>query len=236
MSYLNRYLVSSFQCLVLAIAFMSLNLNAQSILQDGKNFIRLAAAQPTDQNKIEVLEFFWYNCVHCFAFEPELEVWAKKLPADVVFKRVPVRFRDNFEPQQKAFFSLQLMGVVDSLQQKIFDRIHVQKKPLDTDADLIDYVVSQGVNKTEFVKLFNSFSVVNLARSVTKMQTDFQIDGVPTLVIAGKYRTSPSIAGSTTNALNVADALIAAERGARAGANKKTGHATPEKKVKVVRP
>src|SRR5207245_5431421 len=103
---------------------------AQGKPQDGKDFRTLDKKAPVEApaGKIEVVEFFWYSCPHCNAFEPKLESWLKKLPPDVAFRRVPVAFRDDFVPQQRLFYTLEAMGKVDAMQAKVFQEIHVNRQ------------------------------------------------------------------------------------------------------------
>ena len=109
--------------------------------------------------KIEVVEFFWYSCPHCNAFEPQLEAWVKKLPADVSFRRVPVAFRDDFVPQQRLFYTLEAMGKVDELHRKVFDAIHVDKQAINKEDPILAWAEKNGLDKAKFKEMYNSFSV-----------------------------------------------------------------------------
>lgn len=178
-------------------------------------FDRLPAAQPLDvQGKVVVTEFFWYNCPHCAEFEPEVEAWARKLPADVVFERVPVAFAPQFADQQKFYYALKTLGKVDALQQPIFEAIHVQHIPLQNVGQMGSWVEAHGVPRKQFLDAFNSFGVQMAAQRATQMVNDYQIDGVPTLVVQGLYKLSAGKPATPTNAavLAEADKLIAMER------------------------
>lgn len=180
---------------------------------EGKDYVRLREPLPASgSGKVEVVEFFWYNCSHCFAFEPLVEAWQKKLPSRVDFKRVPVAFRDSFVPQQKTFYALEAMGLLPSMHKKIFFAIHQGKKQhLDKFEDISQFLADNGVNKAKFTELFNSFSVVSKANKAKQLADSYKIDGVPTIGIQGKYFTSGSLAGSAEAALSVADYLIQRE-------------------------
>uniref|UniRef100_UPI00286BF704 thiol:disulfide interchange protein DsbA/DsbL n=1 Tax=Roseateles sp. TaxID=1971397 RepID=UPI00286BF704 len=104
---------------------------------EGKQFQRLGQPLAVAPGKIEVVEFFWYGCPHCNTFEPQLEAWAKKLPSDVVLKRVPVAFRDDFVPHQRLFYTLEAMGKLDDLHRKVFQTIHVDKQSVDKEASIL---------------------------------------------------------------------------------------------------
>ena len=163
----------------------------------GTEYRLLDKPQATDSGKkIEVTEFFWYSCPHCAAFDPSLENWVKKQGDNIVFKRVPVAFRDSFQPQQRLYYALEAMGKADEMQQKVFKAIHVDRKPLDRDNDIADFVATQGIDRSKFVDAYNSFGVQSRLRRATQLQEAYKVDGVPMIAIDGKYVTSPSIVGA----------------------------------------
>jgi thiol:disulfide interchange protein DsbA len=164
----------------------------------GTDYKTLEKAQATDApaGKVEVTEFFWYSCPHCFALDPALEAWVKKQGNAISFKRVPVMFRPSFVPQQKLYYTLEAMGRLNDLHPKVFNAIHAERKPLDTDAAITDYIVAQGVDKAKFLDVYNSFGVQTTAKRAAQLQEAYKIDGVPTLAIDGRYMTSPSIVGA----------------------------------------
>lgn len=165
--------------------------------------------------KIEVVEFFWYSCPHCNAFEPTLAAWIKKLPKDVAFKRVPVAFRDDFVPQQRLYFALEAMGLVDKLHAKVFEAIHAKKQRLARVEDIAPWVASQGVDEAKFLEQYNSFSASSKARRAVQLQDAYHIEGVPALGVAGRFFTDGAMAGGMDRALQVADALVADVRAGR---------------------
>jgi len=158
--------------------------------------------------KIEVVEFFWYNCPHCHAFEPAFDAWSKKVPKDVAVRRVPIAFRDDFAPQQRLYYALEAMGLVDKLHAKVFAAIHVEKKELNKGDAIADWVAKQGVDKTKFLEQYNSFSVATKASRATQLQNAYKIEGVPALGVAGRYWTDGSMAKSLERALQVVDHLV----------------------------
>jgi thiol:disulfide interchange protein DsbA len=167
------------------------------------------------QGKVEVIEFFWYSCPHCNAFEPRLEAWIKKQPADVVVRRVPVAFRDDFVPQQRLFYTLEAMGKLDELHGKVFQAIHANREPINREDSILAWAGKQGLDTTKFKELYNSFSVTGKARRATQLQEAFQVQGVPAIGIAGRYYTDGSLAGNMDRALQVTDYLIAEARKTR---------------------
>ncbi|MCJ0766038.1 thiol:disulfide interchange protein DsbA/DsbL [Variovorax terrae] len=181
---------------------------------EGTDYVALDKRVPVEapQGKVEVIEFFWYSCPHCNAFEPKLEAWVKSIPKDVSFKRVPVAFRDDFVPQQRLFYALEALGKVDELQAKVFYAIHVERQPLTTQEPIANWVAKQGVDKAKFLELFNSFSVTTKARRATQLQDAYKVQGVPALGIAGRFYTDGSLAGNMERALQVTDFLIGEAR------------------------
>lgn len=180
---------------------------------EGKDYARVETPQPgRDPGKIEVIEFFSYACPHCSAFEPMLSSWAKQLPADVVFRRVPVTFMMNAENFQRTYYALESMGAVDALQQKIFRAIHIDRLRLDKPEDIADFVGKNGGDATKFMAAFKSFSVATALSRGKKAMADFKIDSVPSLVIDGRFVTSPSQAGGSPQSLVVAGWLIQKSR------------------------
>ena len=175
----------------------------------GKDYLRLGTPLPAPSNgKIEVFDFFSYACPHCNAFGPTLDAWAKKLPADVTVRRIPVPFLMNAENFQRLYFSLEAMGLVDALHRKVFAAIHVDRARLDTPADIAAFMAKNGVDSAKFMDVFKSFSVQTKARQATHLAQAYKLDGVPALGVQGKYFTSPSLAGSPERALAVVDYLI----------------------------
>jgi thiol:disulfide interchange protein DsbA len=162
--------------------------------------------------KVEVIEFFWYSCPHCSAFEPKLEAWMKKLPADVVLKRVPVAFRDDFVPQQRLFYTLEALGKVNELHAKVFQAIHVERQAINREDLIIEWAGKQGLDKVKFKELYNSFSVSSKARRAAQLQDAFKVTGVPSIGVAGRYYTDGDLAGNIERALQVTDYLIAEAR------------------------
>jgi thiol:disulfide interchange protein DsbA len=178
---------------------------------EGIDYVTLdkPAAVESAPGKVEVVEFFWYSCPHCNQFEPKLEAWLKTLPKNVSFRRVPVSFRPDFEPQQRLYYVLEALGKVDALHKKVFYAIHVDKQLLNTQDLVTAWAEKQGIAKAKFVELYNSFPVNLRARKATQLQDQFKVDGVPALGIAGRYYTSGSLAGTLERALQVTDYLIA---------------------------
>ncbi|MBG6076722.1 thiol:disulfide interchange protein DsbA/DsbL [Polaromonas sp. CG_9.11] len=183
--------------------------------QSGSDYLTLDKPAPTEApaGKVEVVEFFWYNCSHCNGFEPMFDAWAKKQAKDVSVRRVPIAFRPDFEPQQRLYYVLESLGKVDELHKKVFMAIHVEKQPLNTVDQIAAWVDKQGIPKAKFMELYNSFSVTTKARKATQLQDAYALDGVPALGINGRYFTSGTQAKTLERSLQVADYLIGQSRG-----------------------
>ena len=183
-------------------------------LQAGRDFKLIKPTAPTEAvaGKVEVVEFFWYKCSHCFNFEPELSAWVQALPAHVSFRRVPVGFNASFIPQQKLFYTLEGLNLLGSLHSKVFAAIHTDQVKLDSDADIFAWVVKQGVSLEKFKAMYTSFSVAGKVSRATKLQDAYQVDGVPAMGVDGKFLSNGTLAGSMPRLLQVASALAAQKR------------------------
>lgn len=180
----------------------------------GRDYLVLDKRAPVEApaGKVEVVEFFWYSCPHCFSFEPQFKAWIQRAPKDVVVRRVPVSFRADFEPQQRLYFVLEALGKLDSLHGKVFDAIHIDKQPLNTPELIFAWAEKQGLPRTQVSELYNSFPINLKARKATQLQDAFMVDGVPSLGVAGRYFTSGSLARNMERALQVTDHLIGQAR------------------------
>jgi protein dithiol oxidoreductase (disulfide-forming) len=185
---------------------------APANFQDGKDFLTLEKRASTEASagKIEVVEFFWYSCSHCNAFEPKLQSWTKTLPKDVSFRRAPIAFQDtpNFVAQQRLYYTLEALGKVEQLHVKVFYAIHVDKLQLTSLEAISTWAQKQGLDKAKFETMFNSFGVATKARKASQLQNEYQVDGVPALGVSGRYYTSGALAQSMDRALQVVGALV----------------------------
>lgn len=197
---------------VLTLAGLALPAGAQGGPVEGKDFMRVAQPVPMSGDKIEVVEFFGYWCPHCNVFEPVLDAWVHKLPAHVSFRRMPIAFNAAQEPTQRLYFALEALGLVDTLHRKVFTAMHAQRQRLDKDSEISAWAQANGADGAKILDAMKSFSVATKVRQSKQLAEAFRIDGVPTLGIAGRYMTSPSIAGTAERALVVTDALIAQSR------------------------
>lgn len=177
---------------------------------EGQHFIRLAQPVPgSTPGRIEVVEFFWYECPHCNAFEPALEAWSRRLPSDVVLRRVPVAFRENpFVAQQRLYYALEALGKVEALHRRVFTAIHVERQRLDTAEKITAFMVKNGVDAKTFTDAYNSFGVQTKVRQAKALADGYKVDGVPAMGVAGRFYTSGTLAGTTDRSLAVVDFLV----------------------------
>ena len=171
-------------------------------------YVRLSQPLSVEKGKIEVVEFFWYGCPHCFAFEPALDAWQKKLPADVAFRRVPVAFRESYTIHQRVFYAIEAMGKIEELHRKVFQAIHVERKRFDKEDELVEFMGKNGVDTAKFKEQLGSFTVTTKAKQASRLAEAYKIDGVPAIGVHGRFYTSGQLAGSPDRSLTVASALI----------------------------
>jgi thiol:disulfide interchange protein DsbA len=177
----------------------------------GTDYLVLEKPAPVEApaGKIEIIEFFWYSCPHCNVFEPALATWIKRAPKDVAVRRVPVAFRDDFVPQQRLYYALEAMGLVDKLHGRVFAAIHAEKLSLNTPESIAAWVVKQGVDKAKFLEQFNSFAVATKATKGTQLQNAYKVEGVPAIGVAGRFYTDGTFAKNMDRALVIAEFLAA---------------------------
>ena len=184
---------------------------------EGSDYLSLDKRVPTDvgAGKIELIEFFWYSCPHCNSFEPQFAAWVKAAPKDVVVQRVPVRFRDDFEAQQRAYYVFESLGLVDAMHGKLFHAIQTERQQLNTAPALAAWANKNGLPEKKFLDTFNSFGVATKARRATQLQDAFKVQGVPALGVAGRFYTDGSLTQTMDRALQVAEYLIGEVRRGR---------------------
>ena len=162
-------------------------------------------------DKIEVLEFFWYGCPHCYSFEPYLNKWKQNKPANVEFVRVPATFQPLWISHARAYYALQMLGEGEKIHPKFFSEIHNKKNYMKTFDALAVFVEENGVDRSEFIDAMNSFAVETNVRKARKLVDDYKISGVPAVAVNGKYLISASMAGSYDNMIKIIDYLVEKE-------------------------
>ena len=186
-------------------------------IEAGKQYVELSSAVPVSKpGKIEVVELFWYGCPHCYHFEPTINPWIAKLPDDVNFVRVPAMFGGVWDLHGQMFITLQTMGVEAKVHSAVFEAIQKDGKKLATPEEMAEFLATQGVDKDKFLATFDSFAIKGQIVKAKELAKKYEVSGVPTMIVDGKYRFDLGTAGGPEQALNVADQLIAKERAAKA--------------------
>jgi len=170
-----------------------------------------------EEGKIEVIEMFFYGCPHCFRAEPMVEQWLKTKPDFVTFTRMPAIFRDSWEPLARAFYTAKALGVLDRIHEPLFNSIHIKRQKTFSKEAVRAFFISQGISAEDFDKTYNSFQVANQINRARDLGKRFKIQGVPSFVVDGKWRTNGTMAGSLKAIPEVLDTLIRLQSAAKTG-------------------
>ena len=186
---------------------------APAALRDGVEYQTLPNAQPTDSGrKIEVLEFFAYYCPHCYAFEPQLAQWVKKQGDNIVFRRVHVPRGAPVAPQQRLFYTLEALDLLEQYHDKAFAAMHVDRLPLSQDEQVFDWASRAGIDRARFIDAYRSFGVQARIRRAQSMMENYRITHWPMIAVDGRFLTSASMTGSHEGTLKQVDQLLARVR------------------------
>ncbi len=186
---------------------------AQETYTAGEDYDVISPAiRTSDAQRVEVHEFFAYSCGHCYNFEPLLEQWRKTLPEDVVVKGSPAIWNKPMELHAQAYFTAEVLGVLDEVHMPLFQALHVDGQRLQSEKEIGALFAKHGVDKEEFSKAFNSFGVSSMARQANARARAAKVTGTPEMMVNGKYRITTRKAGSQANMLKIASFLIEKER------------------------
>lgn len=175
-------------------------------------WVELAQPQPTrDPAKVEVIEFFWYGCPHCYDAEPHVAAWRKKQPAAVEFIRVPAIFNQRWAVLGRAYYAMQQLKLGEDVHKALFEAIHRDRKNLNDEASLTEFFAAQGVPREKFREAFNSFDVDGKLGRANQMTRAYGLEGVPAFIVNGKYRVDGTSAGSEAGMFTALDQLVAKE-------------------------
>jgi thiol:disulfide interchange protein DsbA len=189
------------------VAFLALAPLAARAQRDAPYVELNPPRQVESANKIEVLEFFWYGCIHCYNLEPKIETWLKKLPQDVEFRRVPAVINDRWAHDAAIFYAFEAMGLLDKLHRPFFDAIHRDRLRSDNWQALSAWLQQQGVEPKKFEATVKSFGVQSKTKRAVRLTTDYKIDGTPAMAVHGRY-TVPS----SEDMLDTVNQLVSAVR------------------------
>jgi thiol:disulfide interchange protein DsbA len=177
------------------------------------DYDRIDPPQPVEsKGKIEVIEFFWYGCPHCYTLEPHIEAWLKKLPPDVEFRRVPAVFNQRWGHDAAIYYTLEAMGLVDKLHRPLFDAIHKGNLRTDNEAALTEWLQKHGVDPKKFMDTMKSFGVQSKTRRAVQQTLAYKIDGTPAMAVAGRYTVSAQQGRTQQGMLEAVDSLVAKAR------------------------
>ena len=186
--------------------------SGSAVAEDGAGYELISPAQPTaNPGKIEVIEFFWYGCPHCYSFEPSLKQWQKTKPDNVEFIRIPAVFNEQWGKHAKAYYVAEALGIVDKVHDDLFDAIQVKKESLESEEDLGKFFAAHGVKESDFKDTFNSFMIDAKLRQAPAIAAKYGITGVPALIVNGKYKTNGTLAGSQEKMIDVLNQLVKKE-------------------------
>jgi len=180
--------------------------------QAGKHYFLIEPAQPTSSgNKVEVIEVFSYGCIHCAHFQPTVDEWKKKMPAGAAFSYMPAFFQPTFALFGRAYYTAEVLGVAEKAHADLFKAIFVEQKPLHSMDDIANWYAQYGVKADDFVKTSTSFAVETKVNRANQMVKSYNVDGTPSIVVAGKYRVTGASAEGYDKLFDVVNFLIAKE-------------------------
>lgn len=168
-----------------------------------------------DPTTVEVREFFWFGCPHCFQLESTLEQWRKTMPAGATFVRTPPALNEAWTPHAHAYYVAEVLGKADEISVALFDALHVKKQNIRSEDDLATFFTRFGVSEEEFHQKYNSFAVRTKVRVAKSLAMGYQLHGVPGLVINGKYFVDLGLAKSNPRMMDIVNFLIAKEKAAK---------------------
>ena len=191
--------------------------SAAQEFQEDVNFFPLLVEQPVRTgDQIEVLEIFWYGCPHCYALEPYLKKWLKNKPEFVEFVQLPAVLNRSWAFDARVFYTFVALGLMDELHEAYFDAIHQDRRRMKNVEQVAAWAQEQGINPQLILDTFNSFGVDSMLANATQMSGRYEADGVPTIIIDGKYRTTVSLAGGHNEIIDLINYLAQRAKSERA--------------------
>lgn len=204
---MNRFDLLAAVLLTAASALTPAGAHAQ--LRPGADYTELTSVQPVEATgKVEVLEFFWYRCIHCYSLEPILEPWVKKLPADVQFRRIPAVLSDSWAVEATIFYTFDALGVLEKVHKAFFDAIHKDRLDTRNETAMTEWMSRHGIDRKKFDETYKSFGVQSKVKRAAQLSAAYRLDGVPMLAVQGKYTISADQGGSQSGMLVKTDQLI----------------------------
>ncbi len=199
--------------LIVAALFLLLPQAQAQEFEEGVHYRELSEQQATQTgDKIEVRELFWYHCPHCYNLEAPLRDWVSRMPESAAFVEMPAVLGDSWEFHARVFYTLDALGIRETFHKQVFDAIHKKPRPLNRVTDPAKYAEwiaeNGGPSVDDFMKAFDSFAVDTHTRNAVVLTDRYEITGVPSVAVAGKYITTVTMAGNYENFFKVIEHLI----------------------------
>ena len=202
-------------CLLVAASLFASSAFAQTALRSG-DFVRLDPPQPvTTGSAIEVIEFFYYGCPICYELQPQMSRWLVQAPNYMALRRIPAKASDTWETFAKLYFSLEALGEIQRLHWPVYDNFHFDGVRLNDEKVMLDWVTRNGITRERFLEAYNSPDTQARVNEAAEMMNRYNVRGVPTIVVDGKYLSSARIAGGTRQLMQVVDKLVQQARSER---------------------
>ncbi len=204
---MNRFKQFALASLLASLALLPFTVQAQ--LKPGTDYSVLKNPQAVEvKGKVDVVEFFWYRCPHCYSLEPALEAWVKKLPADVHFRRVPAVLSEQWAVDARIFYAFEALGVLDRVHRAFFDAIHKDRLNVASEPAMNEWLKKNGIDRKKFDEAVKSFGVQIQVKRAAQQSAAYQLDGVPMLAVQGRYTVSGEQGGSHERMLANVEQLV----------------------------
>ena len=181
------------------------------------DYVAIAPQPVATAERIEVVEFFWYGCPHCYNLQPALDAWIKRKPADVVLRRIPAAFRDSWLPHARIYYTLEALGETERLHHSVYTALHQNKESLMTANQTVDWAARNGIQPAQWLTAYNSPEVTRKVEASKDLTKAYAVPGTPSLVVDGRYLTSSGMAESMSALIQTLEGLIVMGRDRRSG-------------------
>ena len=204
---MNRSRIFALACLLLSFALLPFGVQAQP--KADTDYSELKIVQPVEvPGKVDVVEFFWYRCPHCYSLEPSLEAWVRKLPADVHFRRIPAILSDSWAVDARIYYAFEALGVLERVHGTFFDAIHKDRLNIASEPAMNEWLKKNGIDRKKFDDAVKSFGVQTQVKRAAQLSAAYQLNGVPMLAVQGRYTVSAEQGGSHNRMLASIEQLI----------------------------
>jgi protein dithiol oxidoreductase (disulfide-forming) len=194
---------------LLAVALLAVPAQAQEVRSRQNIDYRLIPPQPVETGeRIEVIDFFWYGCPYCNELQPALNAWEKRKPADVVLRRVPAILRDSWAAHARIYYTLELLGEVGRLHQKVYDSYHLEELSMSRPDVMEQWAVRNGIERRRWLDAYHSPEVDARIARANELSARYEVQGTPSLVVDGRYLTSSSMTPSVIGVIPVVEDLV----------------------------